>query len=82
MDERLRIDQFPQFFHGAKLNYAENILTNKTSGIAVKSIDESTLQTPQSVTWTHLNELVRQVADAMQSTGLREGDTVAGKLQL
>ncbi|KKP06918.1 acetoacetate-CoA ligase [Trichoderma harzianum] len=76
VDEKLRIDQFPQFYQEARLNYAENILANKSNGIAVKYMDESTLRTPRSVTWRELNEMVRQAADAMQSTGLCEGDTV------
>ncbi|KAL7907644.1 putative acetyl-CoA synthetase [Trichoderma velutinum] len=77
VDEKLRIDQFPQFFEEARLNYAENILANKSNGVAIKYMDESTIQTPRSVTWIELNEMVRQAADAMQSTGLSEGDTVA-----
>ncbi|KAL5083554.1 hypothetical protein Trisim1_001364 [Trichoderma cf. simile WF8] len=76
VDEKLRIDQFPQFYHEARLNYAENILANKSDGVAIKYMDESTIQTPRSVTWRELNEMVRQAADAMQSTGLCEGDTV------
>ncbi|KAL6691328.1 putative acetyl-CoA synthetase [Trichoderma pleuroticola] len=76
VDEKLRIDQFPLFYQEARLNYAENILANKSNGVAIKYMDESTIQTPHSVTWRELNEMVRQAADAMQSTGLCAGDTV------
>ncbi|KAL6821466.1 putative acetyl-CoA synthetase [Trichoderma camerunense] len=76
VDEKLRIDHFPQFYQEARLNYAENILANKSNGVAIKYMDESTIQTPRSVTWRELNEMVRQVVDAMQSTGLCVGDTV------
>lgn len=79
MNEAVPIDQFPQFFQDANLNYAENILRWTGTGIAVKYVDESCLQSPQSISWDDLTEMVRQVANAMRASGLRRGECVAGE---
>jgi acetoacetyl-CoA synthetase len=78
IDEALRIDQFPPFFAGAKLNYAENILRTRGNGIALKCIDESSLRKPESITWDDLRAQVREAADAMHFSGVRRHDVVVG----
>ena len=69
----------PAFFEGAKLNFAENLLfpacNPKEDSLAVI---EATEENRSFVTWKELREKVRQCASAMRSTGVKEGDRVAG----
>lgn len=81
INETLRIDQFPQFFEDSMLNYAENMLRPRGSGVAVKCMNELSLNTPKSVTWDELREMVRQTTDAMKSSGLHAEDVVISKFQ-
>lgn len=43
VDEALAIDQFPIFFEGATLNFAENLLAGKDSDIALRVMSEESL---------------------------------------
>ena len=76
VDESLTIDQFPQFYEGASLNYAENLLSRTGSGIAVKAINEETLHAPEGVSWDQLREKVREFADALKASGFGKGDVM------
>ncbi len=82
MDETIPIDQFPRFFEGTKLNFAENILCKRRSGTAIISMGEENLCTPESYTWQELRELVRQYADALKASGIKKGDIVASSFNL
>ncbi|KAI1614123.1 putative acetyl-CoA synthetase [Exophiala viscosa] len=75
IDESLTIDQFPQFFEGARLNYAENMLAKDDNSIALKCISEENL-IPQEVTWVELRQMVQRLADAMRSSHISIGDVV------
>ena len=76
VDESVPIDEFPQFYDGARLNYAENLLSRTGSDIAVKAINEERLHAPDEVSWDGLRERVRLYADALKSTGFNKGDVM------
>ncbi|KIW79432.1 acetoacetate-CoA ligase [Fonsecaea pedrosoi CBS 271.37] len=76
VDESLRIDQFPQFFEDARLNYAENLLCRTDDGVAIRYLHEQNLDSPREVTWKELNETVRQFSDAMRASKISTGDVV------
>ena len=74
IDDSKRIDEFPQFYEGARLNYSENLLSKTGSAIAVKAISEATLDKPEEVSWDELRERAREYADALRSSGYKQGD--------
>ena len=76
VDESKRIDEFPTFYDGARLNYAENLLSRTGSDIAVRAISEANLDKPQDVSWDQLRNEVRKYYDAMKAFGLQPGDKV------
>ncbi|KXT17078.1 hypothetical protein AC579_4365 [Pseudocercospora musae] len=78
IDESLRIDQFPQFFQDARLNYAENVLCGARSDddLAIISINEETLQSPEKYTWKDMKDITAKFAEAMRASGLSQGDNV------
>ena len=69
----------PEFFEGAKLNFAENLLyptcNPDENSYAVIEANEGTRS---YVTWKELRERVRQCSIAMHKLGVKEGDRVAG----
>lgn len=76
VDESVPIDKLPQFYDGALLNYAENMLSRSGPEIAVKAINEKNLDAPEEVSWDQLREKVRFFADALISSGCGEGDVM------
>ncbi|EME84993.1 uncharacterized protein MYCFIDRAFT_187782 [Pseudocercospora fijiensis CIRAD86] len=76
--ESLRIDQFPKFFEDARLNYAENALCGARSDadLAIISINEETLQSPEKYTWKDMKDMTAKYAEAMMAAGLSLGDYV------
>ena len=77
VDESTAIDQFPSFFEGARLNFAENILCRKDKGLAIINVNEDNISNPERHSWQDLRDLVAQYADALRSSGLRRGQVVA-----
>ncbi|CEN62804.1 Putative Acetoacetyl-CoA synthase [Aspergillus calidoustus] len=71
----------PQFFKGARLNFAENLLYPASSpdedAIAIIEVTEVDRE---SISWKNLRERVRQCANALKTAGIEEGDRVAGFL--
>ena len=69
----------PAFFHGARLNFAENLLYPKCNpdehSFAVIEANESTLN---FVTWRELRERVRELSVALRTLGIKQGERVAG----
>lgn len=84
----------PDFFSGARLNFAENLLypvTAAAGGNAIADdaqiVDEAATavitmtERPderRDTTWAELREAVRRCAAALRAAGLRPGDVVAG----
>lgn len=69
----------PQFFAGAKLSYAQNLLfpvpAPDPDSTAVISATEFT-KTP--ISWRELRDRVRKLSAAMRKAGVKKGDRVAG----
>lgn len=76
VDESVPIDRLPKFYEGAKLNYAEQILSRTGREIAVQCINEENLWMPQQVTRDQLREAVRLFQDALNATGFSRGDVM------
>lgn len=76
VDEAITIDGRPPFYEGSKLNYAENLLSRTGSDIAVKALNEQTLDSPEQVSWDDLRERVRHHADALHGSGFKKGDVM------
>ena len=69
----------PQFFPGARLNFAENLLfpacdPNEDSLAAIAATEDSR----EYVTWKELRARVRECVMAMKALGIDPGDRVAG----
>lgn len=72
----------PDFFAGAKLNFAENLLfpagvTVDAAATAVVTVTERD-GVGRETTWAALREAVRRCANALRAAGLGCGDVVAG----
>ncbi|KAI1133819.1 acetoacetate-CoA ligase [Hypoxylon sp. FL0543] len=72
----------PDFYSGALLNFAENILFPEKADIAESSVALITATEVEgqlvSTTWAQLREAVRQCSNALRSAGLKPKDVVAG----
>ncbi|KAF3065877.1 Acetoacetyl-CoA synthetase [Daldinia childiae] len=72
----------PDFFSGALLNFAENLLypekadidESSTAVITVTEVEEQLVST----TWAELREAVRQCSNSLRAAGLKPKDVVAG----
>lgn len=64
-----------EWFSGAKLNYAENILRIRDDRIALMCLDE--LGNEEMVTYAEMFEEVKLYAAAFRKSGLKKGDRVA-----
>ncbi|KAK2605115.1 hypothetical protein N8I77_007985 [Diaporthe amygdali] len=72
----------PDFFSGARLNFAENLLFPANvdvdaSGVAVITATERPGDVVET-SWAELREAVRRCANALRAAGLKQGDVVAG----
>ncbi|RMZ84084.1 hypothetical protein DV737_g1254, partial [Chaetothyriales sp. CBS 132003] len=90
-DESARMDSVPKWFHGVKLNFAENILfcgdkqgrpvklpAKDDNKIACVEVREGSFNEPiKYITWKELRERVGHLAQAMRLHGVRKGDRVA-----
>jgi hypothetical protein len=68
---------FPEWFLGTKLNYAENLLTRRDDGIAITAVTESGKVTDYS--YRALCSMVQRMAAAMKAKEMHAGDRVAGE---
>ncbi|KAG6866376.1 hypothetical protein C0991_005297 [Blastosporella zonata] len=69
------LPEIPEWFPGARLNYAENLLWLNNDRIACTASGESGLVI--DYTFRELRELVRKMAAALRVNGLQVGDRVA-----
>lgn len=72
----------PDFFSGARLNFAENLLFPQgrvpdPSAPALITATERPADTVET-SWSALRESVRRCSNALRASGLRPGDVVAG----
>ena len=73
-------DRFPgaQWFPGARLNFAENLLAGGESGPAIIGYLETGARSELS--WPELKQNVARIARALTALGVEPGDRVAGML--
>lgn len=81
IDETRGIATFPEFYTDARLNFAENLLSQRggSEKTAIKVLTEDNLHLdnrPELVSWDQLRDLVRQLADALSASGLSKGGVV------
>jgi len=71
-------DRFPgaQWFEGAKLNFAENLLRNRSDKTAIVARLENGAR--RTLSYRELYTQVAQLAAALRSAGVAAGDRVAG----
>lgn len=74
VDESVPIDQFPGFFTDAKLNFAENILCGQDQDVAIISMNERTIDSPEKYTWGQMRRLVARYAEILRRQGMEKGD--------
>ncbi|KAG6830065.1 hypothetical protein H0H92_002355 [Tricholoma furcatifolium] len=70
-----KLPEIPEWFPGARLNYAENLLWHNNDRIACTASGES--GRVLHYTFRELRELVRRMAAALRVNGLQVGDRVA-----
>ncbi|MBT4693430.1 MAG: acetoacetate--CoA ligase [Planctomycetaceae bacterium] len=66
------------FFPGVQLNFAENLLHKRGTGLAILGISES--RATEKLSWDKLRQRVAQVAQALRDEGVGVGDRVAAVL--
>ncbi|KAL1620245.1 hypothetical protein SLS56_009737 [Neofusicoccum ribis] len=78
-DDTKRMRDIPPFFPGYKLNYTENILSNRPqNATALIGIREGeSLDGYERLTWGQLSERVRETRSALLRSGIKKGDRVA-----
>lgn len=74
------LEEIPNWFPDARLNYAENLLIRKDDGIALTEATE--VGVVAEVSYKELNARVSQMASALRESGLKAGDRVAGESTL
>ncbi|XP_077149378.1 acetoacetyl-CoA synthetase [Ranitomeya variabilis] len=80
IDRSKGISDVPEWFHGSRLNYAENLLKHKDNDrIALYAIRESN-ENVEKVTFEELRRDVALYAAAMRKMGVETGDRVVGYL--
>ncbi|EAQ96600.1 acetoacetate--CoA ligase [Congregibacter litoralis] len=73
-------DRFPgdRWFDGARLNYAENLLSRRSDGTAIVARLENGQR--REISWPELHTQVALSAAALRESGVAKGDRVAGML--
>lgn len=72
------VDGGPQWFSGARLNYAEHLLRRRDDAVAIIARDERGRR--RECSFGQLATAVAQLARALERSGVRPGDRVAGFL--
>jgi acetoacetyl-CoA synthetase len=76
-DARTPMEQIPEFFPGASVNYAENVVScrdlNRTALVGAREGQDL----DEVWTWRLLRENIRKARSALLQLGVREGDRVA-----
>jgi acetoacetyl-CoA synthetase len=87
VDKTARIDTIPHWFHGVRLNFAENILfstdeRNRLRGkeddkVAVVEVREAGAEGASYVTWKELRQRTGRLVQALKAHGVNRGDRIA-----
>ncbi|KAH6913876.1 acetoacetyl-CoA synthetase [Coprinopsis sp. MPI-PUGE-AT-0042] len=73
--ELKNLPDVPNWFPGARLNYAENLLTRRDDGIALTEAGENGILTHFS--YRNLHARVQEISASLRANGLQVGDRVA-----
>lgn len=83
IDESANITSVPEWFHGARLNFAENLLRHATSPTDPHDPERTALisviegdPTIRKISYRDLELHVRRLATAMRRFGIKEGDRI------
>ncbi|KFX99476.1 hypothetical protein V490_01779 [Pseudogymnoascus sp. VKM F-3557] len=79
-DPEIPMTDVPPFFENARINYAENVLTQpdvEPESIALIGIREGGSLHGEKWSWATLRENVRKVRSSLIRSGIKEGDRVA-----
>ena len=77
-DASTPMENVPEFFRGATVNYAENVLGGRNlDKIALIGVREGQALSGETWTWGLLRENVRKARSALLNLGIQEGDRVA-----
>lgn len=79
-DSNVPMNEVPQFFEGATINYAENVLTQphvSPDTPAIIGLREGQGLEGETWSWAQLREKVRQIRSALARNGIKRGDRVA-----
>ncbi len=76
-DRAVGVEAMPgtEWFPGARLNFAENLLRRRDDAVAVITVDEAGVR--NDTTWSELNGLVARAQAGLLSLGVAPGDRVA-----
>jgi len=77
LDTKKKFDEIPEWFHGSRLNYAENLLKFSDDRVAVFSTGEGFSEV-RSLTFAELSEQVKRFQYALKRFGIQKGDRVVG----
>lgn len=77
VDMTKSIDEIPEWFSGARLNFAENLLKYDDDRVALYSTGEGR-ETIEKITFKELHQKVAVYASAMRRLGVQVGDRVVG----
>ncbi|KAI0209074.1 Acetoacetyl-CoA synthetase [Lamellibrachia satsuma] len=79
IDSTKGIADIPEWFHGSRLNYTENLLQHEDNKIAIYSTGEGQKEV-KTRTFGELRRDVAKFAAAMRKAGIKQGDRVVGYL--
>ncbi|XP_067650701.1 acetoacetyl-CoA synthetase-like [Haliotis asinina] len=77
VDTSKNIAEIPEWFHGARLNYAENLLQYNDDRVAIYAAGEGRAEVIKR-TYKDLRQSVGLYASAMKKMGVKSGDRVVG----
>lgn len=76
LDESKPMEEVPEWFHGAHLNFAENLLRFDDEKVALYTAGEG--QEVKTITFHQLRKSVALLASALKNLGIKKGDRVVG----
>lgn len=80
LDQSSPMEDIPEWFRGARLNFAENLLHFDDDEVALYTAGEG--QEVQAVTFHQLRNKVTVLASALKNHGVKKGDRIVGVLEV
>jgi len=74
------MEDIPEWFRGARLNFAENLLHFDDDEVALYTAGEG--QEVQAITFHQLRNKVTVLASALKNHGVKKGDRIVGVLEV